>query len=138
MNKNKAKRRHIIKADKILTPKEVYKLFDKMEKQELKIGEYRDNCQYFKNKECSGEQGFYSKHIGAGCKVCMKKHERNKNNALPPLNTQEEYDNYSREIYNVEKNLHKNCNLAFDKKYCRYKNSFKFCLYCNRKFLRER
>ena len=109
---------------------------NKIEAEFSKVREYKDNCQYFKNKECSGEQSYHFNN-NSGCKVCMENNEYNNKNALPAFGTKE-YDKFSKDVYNVTRDLHKNCQLAIDEKHCRYKYSFQFCVYCNRTFQKER
>ena len=55
---------------------------------------------------------------------------------MPPFGT-EEFDNILLERETVLRNAVNNCTLAFDKNFCKYKNSFNYCVFCEKEFRRK-
>ena len=119
-----------------LSEKEINNILDdyeKRKKEEEVIEEYKKNCENFKNKKCEGFVFLNSKN---GCNACMKNKTYDLNNAMPPIATQE-YGKFEMEKMRILKSSVNNCKLAFDDDFCRYKNIFNYCAFCNKEFRRK-
>jgi len=121
-----------------LTAKEIDNILGSYEerlKETEVIKEYRDSCPNYKKGKCAGAIFLESR---SGCNFCLKKGTFDLNNAKPSVGT-EEFEDYNSEVQELLKSISKKCTLCFeDSMYCRYKNIFNFCVFCNKEFRRER
>lgn len=133
-NKNQSNPVSNEKIDDIqLSSKEIDILLSEIEIVSNSINEiytYKSACPEYLGGNCDGFDT-------DGCKSCKNAEIYDKNNGLPKENTIERKQ-YNKEIKDIVSNFYKTCSLKFNRKYCKYKNAFQFCTYCNCHFKRER
>ena len=107
--------------------------YEKRKEEETIIESYKNNCENFKNRKC---KGFVFLNSKSGCNACMKNKTYDLNNAMPPMSTQE-YEKLEIEKVDILKNKVNDCKLAFDNDFCKYKDVFNYCAFCNKEFRRS-
>ena len=113
--------------------KDILDSYEKRQKEKCIVEMYKENCPNFKDKKCAGS---VSMDCRSGCNLCIKEKTYDLNNAEPVMGT-EEYSEFSKQRAITFLDAVANCNLAFDDKFCKYKDVFNYCFHCKKEFRRK-
>ena len=113
---------------------EILENYEKTKKAEMVIEAYKNNCPNFKDGKCAGSVSINSR---SGCNLCIKEGKHDLNNAKPPMSSKWEYVEFEKEKTALLLETVRNCKLAFDDNFCRYKDIFNYCAFCSKEFRRK-